>query len=753
MTESGICVLGGDRYSITLKLGDVNYQIAAQPVQEALIEKYALWINTFDSSQNLQISVVNRVLDRSAVRVQAELPLRGDDLDGYRVEFNEIIGRRLTTGRNNTVTDKYATITVRSEDFEEARTRLMRLAAESISYLRSVGGCRAEILNGHGRVEVLASLLRPHAALAFDYGALATAGLTTKDVVAPWSIDFSDKSMAVLGNETDSYVQVLFLDRLPAWLSDQVIRDLTEINTDLLVSLHARPLDAGEGLKLVNRRIADMEIQQANEEKKAAKQGYSADLVPHSLRRAHQDAVDLRRQLESSNEKLFSTTLLVAVTAPSREELLHRVERVREAGRRHSCEFVVTTYMQEDALNAALPLGRCDLPLFRTLTTATTAIMVPFTTQEVFEPGGLSYGVNKLSRNLIVGSRQSTMNGNAFFLGTSGAGKSMYGKNEMAQVILNRPNDEVIIIDPEREYLPIMEAFGGSRIEIHAASGAAINPMELHPDPDEENPVRRKAEFVLSMCEVLIGGSTGLTPAARSIIDRAATEVFSRYLQSKRAAVPTLLTLFEELRVQPEAEAQALATSLELYARGSFSGFARPTNVDRSNRLTVYDISKLGQDMKTFGMLVVLEEIWGRIVANRLAGRHTWLYVDEFHVMFSNEFSAAYFQSIYKRARKYGVMATGLTQNIDELLSNERARLMLANSDVLALLNQTPTDAAALQQLFGFSQQEAGFFMNAPSGHGLLKLGSAIVPFDNSIPEDLRIFQLFTTKFRERVRV
>lgn len=753
LTESGLCWLGGKRWSITLKLGDIAYQIASDEVQTGILEKYATWLNSFDASQTLQISVVNRVLSQSDVRLQSEMPFRFDGLDGYRNEFNNIIDYRLSRGRNNTQTDKYATITVESDDFEEARTKLMRLANESIAYLRGVGGCKAELVSGYGRVQLLHSLLHPapESAFKFSYDELGDLGMSSKDVVAPWTIDFTDKSMFVLGNETDVYGQTLFLDRLPAWLSDQVVRSLTEINTDLVVSIHAAPLDPGEGLRMVNGRIADMDIQRANEQKKAAKQGYSMDLVPHSLKRAHADASDLREELETSNQKLFSTTVVVMVTAPSKEELLWRVDRVREAGRRHSCGFTVLKWMQEAGLNAALPLGRNELPLFRTMTTATTAVMVPFTTQEIFHPGGITYGVNKLSGNLILGSRQATMNGNAFFLGTSGSGKSMFGKAELAQVLLNRPDDDVIIIDPELDYVPVVDAFGGERIEIHAASSASINPMELHPDPQEEHPIRRKAEFVLSMCEVLIGGVGGLSAAQRSILDRTVTGVYDEFLKTpkRRQVMPSLRTLHAALAAQDEPIARGLATDLELYATGSFSGFANETTATRSARCTLFDISKLGADMRTFGMLVVLEEVWGRIARNRAAGRHTWLYIDEFHVMFANPFAARYFQSIFKRARKYGVMTTGLTQNIDELLASGEARLMLANSDMLALLEQRATDAATLQSLFQFSDQEASFFVNVTPGHGLLRLGSAVVPFDNTLPDTSDLYRLFSSKFGE----
>lgn len=751
LTDTGICVLGDNHYSVTLKLEDIDYQLAPEDDQQGIVEQYAQFINSFDTGQSVQLTVLNRHLDREVLSRAVSFSPRGDDADKYRWEYNDLINARLSAGRNNTVTDKYLTITVEVEDFEHATSTLARVATESTAQLRAVGGCRAERVSGEERVRLLHDILRPGEPFRFTYNDLVGTTLTTKDVVSPWTIDFRENVNTItLSNETDTYYQTLVLRDLPAWLSDRLVKELSELTCELALSVHFRPLDHSEGLDLVKRQIAEMEMQRSNELRKARKQGNGEESIPHELVASRQEAMELREQLESSNEKLFSTTIVVGVAGRTRDELNEAVEQVRAVGRKQSCGFETLKWMQEDGLNAVLPLGGCRLPVFRTLTTATVAVMVPFTTQELLQPGGRFYGANAISKNLVVGSRTATMNGNAFILGTTGSGKSQFGKGEAFQTYLGT-DDDIIIVDPEKEYVALGEATGATRIEISAGSTACINPlhMDRNANAEDGSPVKLKAEFILSLCEVLIGGASGLSPVQRSIIDRCVTRVYGQFFKDKKADPPTLRTLFDELSAQPEEEARAVATALELYASGSFSGFSQQTNVDTSNRVLIYDIAKLGSDMKTFGMLVVLEQIWAQVQANRARGRRTWLYMDEFHLLFSNDYAGAYCQMIWKRARKYGLMPTGLTQNIEELLMSERARLMLANSDTLVLLNQNPTDAETLQGLFHWSDKHRGYFQNVAPGCGLLKMGPAMVPFDSRMPTTTELYKLYTTKFGE----
>lgn len=749
MMESGVCYVGGKKYSITLKLSDIDYQLAPADVQEGIVEKYAQFLNGHLSGQHVQISVINRVLDKAKLMSNIELAPRGDGFDSQRNEYNALISKRLETGRNNTITDKYVTLTIEAESLEEAKITLSRMAAEDASALRAVGECKAEQLTGVERVRVLQSLLRPHADATFDYADLVGQKMTTKDFVAPFHIDATHKDRLCLYSGGERYWQTLILRDLPNWMSDRVIKELTEIPSDLAIGIHFEPLDQAEGLDLVKSQIAGMDIQRSNEQRKLAKQGLSEDLIPHELNASHHEAVELRDQLEQSNEKLFTTKIIIGVAGDSVEELEEAVKRVRRVAGKHSCKLENLRYMQIDGLNGILPLGVCNIPVFRTLTTAVGAVMVPFTTQELLEETGNFYGVNALSKNVIMADRTTGMNSNAFILGTSGSGKSQFGKFEMQQIFLRRPTDEILIIDPEREYPALAKELGATTVVISAGSHDCINPLDLDKNltTTDGDPVRAKCSYVVSLCEVLLGGSTGLSAAQRSIIDRVTQALYHEYWNTDGALPPTLRDLYSRLQHEPEKEAHQIATGLEMYARGSAQGFAQQTNIDTTTRVTVYDIADLSKDLQTFGMMVVLEEVWARIARNRAQGRRTWLYIDEFHLLFANDYAAQYCQAIFKRVRKWGAAATGITQNIEELLLNDRARLMLSNSDGLFLLNQQSTDADALMDLLRLSEQQRSYFTNVTPGCGLMKMGHVVIPFDNTMDPNQRMFKVFSTSF------
>lgn len=750
LAESGMCWLGGNRYSLTLKLSDIDYQLATSSTQEAIIEKYAHFLNSHLAGQHVQITVVNRVLDKDKLNREVQLQLRGDGFDMQRGEYNALVTKRLETDRNNVLTEKYVTLAVEAESLEEAKTVLYRVAAEDTAALREVGGCVATQLDGQERARLLQYFLRPGGEVDFEFSELVAQAATTKDFVCPFSIDNTNRDSLRLDAVQARHWQMLVLRKLPPWMSDRIVKELAEIPIDLAVSLHLDPLDQSEGLKLVKRQIAAMDMQRGNEQRKLIKQGLTYDLIPHELQSAYEEAVDLRTQLEQSNEKLFETTIVVGVGADTKEALAENVKRVLRVAGKHSCQLETLRYMQLDALNALLPLGVNKLPISRMLTTAVAAVMVPFTTQEVMQPGGNFYGVNALSKNLIVADRTIEMNANGFILGTTGSGKSQLAKFEMEQVFLRRPQDEVLIIDPEREYPPLAKELNATRVVISAGSSHCLNALDLDKSlAVEGDPIRDKCSYVTSLCGVLVGGPEGLSPEKTSIIDRAAQKIYREFWGRDDAPQPTLATLYEALQAEPEDAARELATGLELYAKGSAAGFAQQTNVDRSNRVTVYDVADLSKDLQTFGMMVVLEEIWARIVRNKNRGVRTWLYIDEFHLLFSNQYAADYTKAMYKRVRKYGAAVTGITQNIEELLASEEARLMLSNSNGLFLLNQQSTDADALTELLRLSPQQRGYFTNVLPGRGLLRIGDAVIPFDNEMDKTSHMFKVFSTRFED----
>lgn len=751
MTETGLCYLGGKKYSISLRLSDIDYQLAPSSLQESIVEKYAKFLNGHLAGQHVQITVLNRVLDKKQLSEDAALRPRQDGHDEARSEYNSLITSRLETGRNNTLTEKVLTVTVEAESVEEAKSMLARVAAEDAAVLREVGGCRASQMNGEERVRILQSFLRPGQPHDFSFSDLIGQKLTTKDAVAPWSIDHaSNRDWVKLTSGSTRYWQTFVLRKLPPWMSDRLVSELADIPADLAISIHLDPQDQAEGLRLVKQQISGMDIQRSNEQRKLAKQNLSYDLMPHELAAAHEEAIALRDQLEKTNEKLFSSTIVIGVAGATVEELTETAKRVLRVAGKHSCQLEILRYMQLDGLNALIPLGVSELPVRRTITTAVAAVLVPFTTQEILQPSGNFYGVNALSKNLIVADRLKGMNSNGFILGTTGSGKSQFAKFEIEQTFLRRPNDEILIVDPEREYGPLAVELGAARVVISAGSNQTINALDLDKNAHTEtNPVREKCSFVLALAEVLVGGADGLSAEKRSILDRCAQQMYREYWNAVDVQPPTLETLYRLLGAQPEPQARELATAFELYARGSASAFAQQTNVDRTNRVTIFDIQDLSNDLQTFGMMVILEEIWARITRNKARGVRTWVYIDEFHLLFGNDFAAQYCKAMFKRVRKYGAAATGITQNIEELLANDHARLMLSNSNGLFLLNQQPTDAEALAELLKLSTQQCGYFTNVTAGCGLMRIGEAIVPFDNTMDTSSRIFKVFSTKFRE----
>lgn len=756
MLPSGVAWLGADEWSMTMRFSDINYVAAAQDHQESIVDRWARFLNSYGAGTRVQETVINRVLDDADVASLVQKPLVGDKYDVYRDDFNRIVRDKLAAASGNTVTDKYLTITVQETDQEKAEATLTRIAHEVEVSLQGMDGCQAVRLNRAERLATMAHILRPHELFSFNEEEFAaTRRRATADYIAPWALDNHDKAgpLVFRNGSGDTYHSVLWVRDYPVWLSDRLITELTEIKCDLTISLHLEPYDQLEGMTLVERQIAELEMQTITERKRAAKQGIGEDMIPQKLVDALDEARDLRKELATSNQKVFASVMVIGVSATTKEGLEQNVKRAATAIRKQSVSAEVLKYMQTDGLTTELPIGRRAIPMRRTLTTSSAAIIVPFTTQELFVPGGHWYGVNASSSNAIVADRTQTMNGNGFIMGTSGSGKGVFGKQEIANTFLSRPNDDIIIIDPEREYEPEVNAFGGETIRLHAGSEQRVNAMEIDLDAAaDEDPIAIKSAFVLSVLESEIGGRTGLTPVERSIADRVTSTLYRQYAADHAAGhgvMPTFHTLREALLASGEEEAKKLATALEIYTTGSLGGFSQQTNVNPRNRVVSYDISRLGAQMKSFGMMVVLDQVWTRVVRNSLEGRRTWIYVDEFHLLFNDPKIAEVFRQIWARIRKYGGIPTGITQNIEAVLANPQARLMLANSDFLAILGQTATDADSLQALLHFSPEQRRMFENVLPGQGLIKSGSRVIGFDSRIPDTSELYKLYQTSFQD----
>lgn len=743
MLPDGVAWLGEDAWSISAELGDISYLLSPEEVQTDILNRWGRWLNGFGGAVALHITIVNEVRDSDAFGRLARMSYAGEAEDDLREDFNTHITRKLSTSRGNVLTRRYITFTLKGEkNREQACERLHRTITDAQASLRQLG-CTVRPLGRTERLELLASKTRRGERFTW------TPDHPTLEAVAPRRVEVAPSHL-MLGEGADAYFHAsVWVGRLPAWLSDRLISDLAEIRGDMTISMHLQPYDNADGLDLVRGQIANLEMQYTNEKKRAAKKGLDADQVPHGLTTARDEAKELRRELESSTERLWSTLTTIGVTAPTKAALDSLVEIVTTTLRSHSCGGQRLTWMGVDALRTELPLGYRGLPMERTLTTGVVSAMHPFTTQELIDAGGICYGINARSGNPVIASRAEAINGNGFILGTSGSGKSHASKAEALSVLLTT-DDDVIIIDPEREYAAVTEELGGQRIALSADGQTHINAMAIDLDSAAENPILAKAHFVLGLAKALIGGADGLSPGELGLIDRSTVELLRAYaLDPENRTPPTLTDLRDALRALEDPEARGLARSLDLYTDGSLGSFSKQTNVRLDNRLVCFDIADLSAELKTIGMMIILDQVWQRVTANRARGRRTWLYVDEFHMLFRSADTGEHFLTMFKRARKWGLMLTGITQNIEELLGYQNARLMLANSDFLMLLNQSATDADAVRDLLRMSEEQRDLFTGVAPGTGLLKSGNAFIPFDNQMERTGRLYRLFSTKFAE----
>lgn len=749
MLEDGICEVEPGLYSITIKFSDINYQTARREDRGSIFLKYCEFLNYFDPSINVQITIRNRHIDEDEFRKNMFIPLgKPDGLDEYRQEFNQMLGGKVLEGRNSVVREKLLTVSIHADSYEEALPKLTRIETDIISNFKALN-CDAQLLNGTERLELLHNMFRPQEAFMFKYSYLVGSSLTTKDFIAPTSFDFTNKTTYEFGRW---YGQTLFLRDLPPAMSDQLLSELSDIPCDLTITLHINSVEQTKALSLVRQKISFMEQQKIDELKKAQRSGYDEDMIPHELKWSLAEAQELLDGLQNKNQRMFKVTALINTAGEDPDQLKDNVYKIIATARKLNCNICPLDYLQEEALNSIIPIGKNHVGIQRTLTTASTAIFIPFTTQELFQTGGMYYGLNALSRNLIFFDRKTLKAPNGFLLGTPGSGKSFSAKREMVNVLLNT-DDEVLVIDPEREYAPLAHGLGGELIHISAGSKTHINPLDISMDyADSDDPLLLKSEFILSLCELLIGGKQGLGEKERSIIDRAVLRTYREYFTDPRNnPMPTLKDFYQQIKAMPEEEAKGIALSLELYIEGSLSVFAHPTNVDTQKRFVVYDIRDLGKQLKTMGMLIVLDQVWNRITQNRAIGRRTWLYIDEIYLLFQNEYSANYLFELYKRSRKWGAIPTGITQNVEDLLLSDMARRMLSNSDFIMMLNQASSDRQELAKLLNISDRQLSFVENVGAGQGLLFAGNSIIPFVDKFPTNTKLYQMMTTKIEEVV--
>ena len=746
--EDGIFLAGKNKYSKSYKFLDINYAVASREDKEAMFLEYSELLNSLDTGSTAKITINNRRINKLDFEKTILLKDAGDDLDRFRKEYNAMLNSQSKTA-NEIVQEKILTISVYKKSKEEARSYFSRIGADLSNHFSALGSKCIE-LDAKERLRIAHDFYRTgeETAFAFDIHEHMKLGHDFRDMICPDSAKFKSDYFQI-GNR---YGKVLFLKSYASYIKDSMVTELTELNKNMMLSIDVIPIPMDEAVKEAENRRLGIETNITNcQRKQNANNNFSA-IIPYDMEQQRNESKEFLDDLITRDQRMFLSVLTMVITEESLEKLKVLSDAIEQIAGKNMCQMGTLRYQQLDALQTVLPFGVRKINALRTLTTESLAVFIPFKVQEIRHENGVFYGQNTISKNMIMVDRKQLLNGNSFILGVSGSGKSFTAKQEITSIKLREPDADIIIVDPEREYSPLVNALGGEVIKISATSDNHIYAMDMNSEyGDGANPVILKSEFILSLCEQLIG-SGNLGPKQKSIIDRCTASVYRIFQQGNYQGIPPTLQDFrEELLKQEEPEAKEIALAIELFTNGSLNTFALNTNVDTSNKLICYDILDLGKQLLPIGMLVVLDSILNRITANRTKGKNTYIFIDEIYLLFQYEYSANFLFTLWKRVRKNGAYATGITQNVEDLLQSHTARTMLANSEFIIMLNQAYIDRLELGKLLNISDEQMSFITNVGAGEGLMRVGSANVPFVNRFPKNTELYKLMTTKPGESV--
>ena len=743
MWDDGIFLVSRNKYSKSYKFLDINYAVASREDKEAMFLDYSELLNSLDTGVTTKITINNRRINKLDFEKTMLLKDENDGLDKYRKEYNQMLLAQ-TKKSNEIVQEKIITISVYKKSIEEARSYFSRAGADLINHFNSLGSKCIE-LDATERLRIAHDFYRTgeETSFRFDIHECMKKGHSFKDNICPDHVEFHPDYMKI----GERYARILFLKEYPSFIKDSMITELTDLNRNMMLSIDVIPIPMDEAVREAENRRLGIETNITNwQRKQNANNNFSA-IIPYDMEQQRNESKEFLDDLTTRDQRMFSALITMVLTAEDKEQLDNDTDSVKQIARKHLCQLGVLKFQQLQALNTVLPFGQRKINVLRTLTTESLAAFMPFKVQEIRHENGIFYGQNTISKNMIIADRKQLLNGNSFILGVSGSGKSFTGKQEISSIMLKDKNADIIIIDPEKEYAPLVRSMGGEVIKISATSENHINAMDMNSEyGDGANPVILKSEFILSLCEQLIG-SGYLGPKQKSIIDRCTANVYRVFQQGNYQGIsPTLQDFREDLLKQPEPEAKEIALAIELFTNGSLNTFAKNTNVDTNNRLICYDILDLGKQLLPIGMLVVLDSILNRITLNRSKGKNTYIFIDEIYLLFQYEYSANFLFTLWKRVRKYGAFCTGITQNVEDLLQSHTARTMLANSEFIVMLNQASTDRIELAKLLNISDLQMSYITNVGPGEGLLKVGSSLVPFVNHYPKNTELYRLMSTK-------
>lgn len=745
MHKDGICRISEDYYTKTIEYEDINYAVASTEDQGIIFDAYCGFLNYFDATLPYQLSFINH-RSRPESRYSVNIPPQDDQYNSVRDEYTGMLKGQIAKSNNGIVRSKYITFGIHAAGIQTARPRLERVEANILSNYGKLG-VQARPLSGKERLALLHSQLRPGSRepFRFSWDMIPKTGMGTKDFIAPDSFDFRQARLFRVGTTwgAASYMQIMASE-----LSDKLLAELLELDMEMTITMHIQTVDQSKAIKQIKAKISDIDKMKVEEQKKAVRAGYDMDILPPDLVTYSKDAAAMLADLQSRNERLFLLTFLVVNTANTRQQLENDLFTVAGIMQTYNCFLRRLDFQQEQGYMSSLALGYNGIEIHRGMTTSSTAIFVPFMTRELRMGGeAVYYGQNALSHNVTMADRKKLKAPNGLYLGSTGSGKSFAAKRELINVFLVTKG-RIIVVDPMGEYAPLVRRLGGQVIDISPDSQCHINPMDIQMNmADDESPLSLKADFLLSLCELIVGGKDGLQPVEKTVIDRCVRLVYRELaLGLETAKTPILQDLYDLLCQQPEPEARRIATALELYCTGSLNMFNFPTNVDLNSRVTCFVLKNLGENLRKIAMHITNELVTSAVNSNFQNGMATWCYFDEFHVLLRDSLTASYFVAVWKMLRKKGCVPSALTQNVKDLLASREIENILENTDFMVLLSQAQGDRAILAKQLGISPHQLSYITQSESGKGLLFYGDTTIPVIDRFPQDTEIYRLLTTR-------